>query len=78
MDEKSLNQRRQASNRELLALLEEQIETHPSQRFSQILRNAGFVNQIDIAERVVWDDEFSVEPWILLGRVKELIGRERE
>ena len=79
MDEKYLNQRRQASNRELLIMLEEKIEMWPSQRFSQILRNAGFVNQEDTEDGVVWTDEFNLEPWVLQKRVTKMTERyERE
>jgi hypothetical protein len=76
MDENLLNRRRQECNRELMAVLGEQIEMHPSQRFSQILRNAGFVNQVDAADQVVWKDEFNLEPWVLLSRVREVSQRE--
>ncbi len=74
MDENSLNQRRQEANRELLELLREQIETHPSGRFSQILRNAGFVQQTEVSDQVVWLDDFNLEPWELLERVDK-VGR---
>lgn len=77
MDESFLNQRRQEANRELLELLQEQIETYPSERFSQILRNAGFVQQTEISDRVVWEDDFNLEPWQLLKRVDEVCTKRR-
>jgi len=75
VDESFLNQRRQEANRELLELLQEQIERYPSERFSQILRNAGFVQQTEISEQVVWEDDFNLEPWQLLKRVDKVCRR---
>lgn len=75
MDESYISQRRQEANRELVARLQEQVERYPSERFSQILRNAGFVHQEEISEQVVWKDEFNLEPWQLLNRVDEVCRR---
>ena len=75
MDERYLNQRRQETNRELLELLQSQIEKFPSERFSQILANGGFVQQAEVSEQVVWKDEFNLEPWQLLERVQEVSER---
>lgn len=78
MDEESfLNGRRQEANRELLELLQVQVEKYPSERFSQILRNAGFVEQREIADQVVWADDFNLEPWRVLKRVDE-VCKQRE
>lgn len=70
MKESEMIRRRQEYNRELVTLLQEQIENFPSERFSQVLRNLGFVAQSEVSGRVVWEDEFNFEPWELLGRVR--------
>lgn len=66
------DQKRLEANRVLVRLLAEAVEASPSQRFGQILRNRGFVNQIDGKSHsgYIWADEFEVEPWDLLTRVE--------
>ena len=71
------DEERKQATLELLAILTELIVKHPEQRFSQILRNYGFVRETRPikAERgemlgVDWKNEFSLEPVELLKRVK--------
>lgn len=79
MDSKQLKQKRYAANCALLDTLKAIIsDDSGEQRFSQILRNYGFVNQIGIDTYnehgdfyCVWSDEFNLEPDILLERVKK-------
>ena len=69
---------RQEANRELLKILEQTIESQPDIRFSQALRNAGFVKEVVFEspssrwENVIyWQDEFNLEPQVLLTRVQK-------
>ena len=54
--------------------LAELVEEHPTQRFGQILRNFGFVDQTDSLGYISWRDEFSREPWDVLARVQDRSG----
>ena len=64
-------------NRILLKMLEETIESQPDIRFSQALRNLGLVEEIvernDRSEitRIVWRDDFNLEPTALFIRSLE-------
>ena len=67
---------RQMNNEFLLNELEYLIRVHPELRFSQILLAFAFVKQERPARpeaRISWQDEFYVEPEVILERVKKRI-----
>ena len=67
MDYQKLRDKRFAANRDLVNFLQTIVSIdNGEQRFSQILRNYGFVEQVD----GIWIDEFYIEPSELLERVK--------
>ena len=72
---------RQEANRELVKLLAELVEKHPTQRFSQILRNYGFIKQSawDVLQNDVqsWMNEFYAEPQQVLDRVRKCLDEIR-
>lgn len=67
------------ANMELLTILMGLVSNHPEQRFSQILRNYGFVREtrpvnpesLESQHVVDWCNEFYAEPQEVLKRVKE-------
>lgn len=62
---------RYRSNKELVKLLEQLVESNPDLRFSQILSAFSFIKHrhlIGQAE-IVWEDEFYKEPNEVLKRV---------
>jgi len=67
---------REENNLELQKLLHFLIIMNPNMRFSQILLNFGFVKQERPAKpeaRISWQDEFYMEPEVVLKRVKKRI-----
>jgi len=68
---------RKAINKQLVEELSKLVNKHPDQRFSQILRNYGFVKEkimlIDngMEDYIVWQDDFNLEPEYILKRVME-------
>ena len=70
------NKERQMANKELANILLKLIETNPTQRFSQILVNHGFVkpNRPTKDKGDNWQNEFYEEPQKILKRVKERIN----
>lgn len=79
MDEKDVNDllnKRKAANKELVKILSEIIESQPSQRFSQILRNYGFIEELpsntQLPEASKWINEFYTEPDKILARVQKI------
>tara|TARA_Y100000034_G_scaffold136409_1_gene212692 strand:- start:4923 stop:5225 length:303 start_codon:yes stop_codon:yes gene_type:complete len=60
---------RQDSNKKLVEILAELVEKHPEQRFSQILRNYGFISEKKTEGPYTWNNEFNLEPDKLLDRV---------
>lgn len=67
------NKERQKANKELANILLEVIQNNPTQRFSQILVNYGFVkpNRPTKDRGDNWQNEFYEEPQKILQRVKE-------
>ena len=72
------DQKRLEANRKLVSILAKEIEKSPSQRFGQILRNCGFVEEAGVdcwndlkGRPTYWNNEFNFEPWVLLARVWE-------
>lgn len=57
------DQRRLEANREILRLLSEYLETHPSLRFTQALYNLGLAG----------DERYNEEPWTTLERARSTI-----
>jgi hypothetical protein len=75
MDYKKLKAERYRANLELIETLKAIVSSdHGEQRFGQILRNYGFVNQENPITNSdyysYWSDEFNLEPKLLLDRVK--------
>lgn len=63
------------ANRELVKILGEIVEKETDQRFSQILRNYGFVREIRPVKPeagIPWQNEFYSEPQKILERVKRI------
>lgn len=71
------DRQRQEANLELAAILVQLLTKHGSQRFSQILRNYGFVKETRPVKpdnyNVDWKNEFNMEPQELLKRVKRRV-----
>lgn len=71
------DRQRQEANLELAAILVQLLTKHGSQRFSQVLRNYGFVRETrpvkPDAHWVDWKNEFNLEPQELLKRVKKRV-----
>jgi len=63
------------ANRLLVKLLNDQVEKYPDIRFSQHLRNSGFISEhIDsLGCPHFWYNEFNVEPDTLVRRVIKTI-----
>lgn len=73
----SYDAERMTANTELIQILTQYLITHPHERFGQALRNLGIVEEVnsvtgpfEIAARN-WVNEFSVEPTVVLKRVKD-------
>ena len=66
---------RQTSNQHLLNILQELIKENPTQRFSQILQNYGFIDTTTIPTTFEpqWVNEFYKEPEVILDRVKRKV-----
>lgn len=75
LDDKDFDKKRYEANVELMQILTTLIVENPSQRFSQILLNYGFV--VGNSSRLTsnWMDEFATEPQEVLWRVKETIKK---
>lgn len=77
MDYAKLKAERHRANLELVATLKAIVDSYQGeQRFGQILRNCGFVNQISDYDKfggynISWQDEFNLEPSALLERVRK-------
>lgn len=74
---KDLKRKRLTANQELAYILLDMInDDGGEQRFSQLIRNYGFVLQTEVCQDMnmypvqVWRDEFNLEPDILLQRVQ--------
>lgn len=72
-----LTYKRTKANMELLALLGRLLVANPSERFGQLLRNAGFIYEVrgpscseELDSTTLWQNEFNTEPWHILERVK--------
>jgi hypothetical protein len=79
-ERKKFDQERLKANKELAELLAKLVEENPNQRFSQILKNFGFVKHTRPAKQetcdnhnINWKDEFYEEPQKILERVKARI-----
>lgn len=59
------------ANRAILAIIEEAVESGHDLRFGQILANLSIVIPPlwDAREGPFWEDEFHLEPYLLLDRV---------
>lgn len=77
MNEKELNKKRLKANKELVKILSTIVKENPNQRFSQILRNYGFIKE-NIQDQTRWEDEFYAEPDIILDRVKANYSKAKE
>lgn len=66
---------RQTNNQHLLNILQELIKENPTQRFSQILQNYGFIDTTTISSTLEpqWVNEFYKEPEVILDRVKRKV-----
>lgn len=72
---------RQMNNEFLLHELEHLINIHPDLRFSQILQNYGFIKPERPARpenKIGWQNEFYVEPEVILERVRRIIKYNEE
>ena len=71
------DRQRQEANLELAAILVQLLMKHGHQRFSQVLRNYGFVKETRPVKPdnylVDWKNEFNMEPQELLKRVKRRV-----
>lgn len=74
------DQDRLEANRELVEILTNLVEEQPTQRFSQLLRNAGFIKENRPAKpdnpNIYWQNEFYMEPQDVLKRVKRRLNNE--
>ena len=71
------NTTRQASNQKLVDIIQTLVKQYPDLRFSQILQSFDFVvyNDLQYNGGPVWENEFYVEPDVILERVKKALGR---
>jgi len=76
-ERKRFDQERLKANKELADILLKLVNENPTQRFSQILKNFGFVRHTRPASQnscdeynIDWKDEFYEEPQKILERVK--------
>ena len=58
---------RQELNEELVGILNRLVQNNPTQRFSQILANFGFIDDSHNVD--CWKNEYYVEPTVVLQRV---------
>jgi len=65
------NRERYQANQELTRALIEFINERPSERFSQILRNCGFIKETIVDGPPEWVNEFYLESKVLLKRIKK-------
>ena len=67
---------RYRANSELLMILGELIQQNPDLRFGQILQGYGFIKcerPAKAESRIGWQNEYYVEPDVLLERIKQRI-----
>jgi hypothetical protein len=70
------DQKRKANNQKLVDILQKLVNENPSQRFSQILQNFGFIKPNRPANsdlRIDWQNEFYSEPQDIITRVEERV-----
>lgn len=73
---KKFDQARKETNQKLVDILQKLVNENPSQRFSQILQNYGFIKPNRPAnpdQRIDWQNEFYMEPQQVLERVEQRV-----
>ena len=71
------NMTRQEANRLIVKILADQVEKQPDIRFSQLMRNIGVVDEDIIEPKLIWRNEFNLEPLKLLKRIQSKIKKYR-
>ena len=68
---------RQEANRLIVKILADQVEKQPDIRFSQLMRNIEVVDEDIIEPKLIWRNEFNLEPLKLLKRIQSKIKKYR-